>query len=193
MLRNCLIVMLSLCLLTAGTILAQEAAPGKVTMKISGPGAIDQSTIKVGEKVSVDLYFSNDKTRRGISVGFSITSKDIKSIIHVADSGNGLNPNGDIKGYNGWQNSSVFDLKGVIVSLNDWDGVLPDTGLFVGIVIKKRYEAHPETKCLSWDIIVPETGTLVIDSCYSPPGGDWMYDNNEDPAWGGPYTFKVVK
>lgn len=196
MLRRTLSIIICLGFATACLVTAQDSEtkfPAKVSLKISGPGAIDDTTIKVGEKFSVDLYFSNDTIRRGISVGFRIFSDDIKKIVHAPDSGNGISEQGDIKAYNGWQNKSVFDFTGIIITNNDWDGDLPDTAGFVGIVIKKRYQPHAETKCLSWDIIVPTTGTITIDSCFFPPGGDWMYDNNQLPEWGGPYTFKVVE
>jgi hypothetical protein len=162
-------------------------------MEVSGPGVVDSTTIKAGEKVSLDLYFSNDKERRGVSVGFLFDSENIKEIVHVPDSGNGLTELGDIKGHNGWEDKSVFDFTGIIVPLNDWDGVLPDTVGFAGIVIKKRWQPQELAKQLSIDIIVPDTGTLVIDSTYFPPGGDWMYDNEERPGWEGPYKLKVVK
>jgi hypothetical protein len=169
---------------------------GDVKMSISGPGAIDENTIKVGEPFSIDLYFSNDTIRRGISVGFEISSEDISKVIHVSDSEGGLNANGDIKGHNGWQDKSIFDFTGVMVSVDtvdDWDGALPDTVGFAAIVIKKRWHPHELMKGLSMDLIVPEPGTLVVDSTFFPPGGDWMYDNEELPQWGGPYRFKVVE
>jgi hypothetical protein len=162
-------------------------------MKLSGPGAVDDTTIKAGEPFFLDLYFSNDTLRRGISVGFKIVSDDIKSIVHVADSGMGLNPNGDIAGYNGWQDKSVFDFTGVIVSEDDWDGILPDTVGFAGIVIKKRWQPQESQKNLSMHLMIPTPGTIVVDSAFFPPGGDWMYDNEQKPGWGGPYTFKVVE
>ena len=196
MLKRSFTLIVCLGLAIAGLVTAQDDGgqyPGRVAMKISGPGAIDASTVRAGEKFSVDLYFSNDTIRRGISVGFRISSDNVPKIVHVADKGNGITDAGDIKAYNGWQDKSVFDFTGVIVTNNDWDGNLPDTAGFVGIVIKKRYQPHPETKCLSWDLLVPTAGSITIDSCFFPPGGDWMYDNNERPQWGGPYTIKVVK
>jgi len=177
------------CLLLASL----ATAAGTISMKLSGPGAVDETTIKAGEKVSFDLYFSNDAVRRGISVGFKMTSDNITEIVHVADSGKGLNEHGDIKGYNGWEGKAVFDFTGVIVAPHSWEGTLPDTIGFAGIVIKKRWQPQELTKQLSWDVIVPDTGTIVVDSTFFPPGGDWMYDNEELPGWEGPYEFKVVK
>ena len=176
-----------------GAFLVAGALAGDVSLQLSGPGVVDQSTIKAGEKVSLDLHFSNDKVRRGVSVGFKITSEDIAEIVHVADSGNGLNDHGDIKGFNGWADKSVFDFTGIIVAPHSWDGALPDTIGFAGIVIKKRWQPQESQHQLSLDIIVPEPGTITVDSTFFPPGGDWMYDNEELPDWGGPYTIKVVK
>jgi hypothetical protein len=177
----------------ASLILAGAAMAGEISMKLSGPGVVNDSTIKAGQSVSADLYFSNDKVRRGISFGLKFTSDNIKRMVHVADSGNGLNDVGDVKGYNGWQDKSVFDFTGVIVSQDDWDGVMPDTIGFAGIVIKKRWQPQDLQKQLSITFMMPDTGTVVVDSSFFPPGGDWMYDNNDKPEWGGPYKIKVVK
>ena len=164
-----------------------------ITMKLTGPGAVNDTTIKAGEKVALELHMSNKKPRRGISIGFKFTSPDIKKIIHPADSGNGLNKAGDVKGYNGWENKSVFDLTGVLAAEKDWDGMLPDTLGFGALVVKNTYEPHEMMKTLSIDLIVPTAGTLTIDSTFFPPGGNWQYGLGGKPGWGGPYTFKVVE
>ena len=179
--------------LCVSVLIAATAMAGDISIKLSGPGVVNDSTIKAGQPVSADLYFSNDKVRRGISVGFKFTSDDIKQIVHVADSGNGLNDRGDIKGYNGWQNKSVFDLTGVMVIEENWDAQLPDTVGFVGIVIKKRWQPQDSQKQLSVAFTVPDPGTLVIDSTFWPPGGEWMYDDTSKPEWEGPYKITVVK
>ncbi|RME31513.1 MAG: hypothetical protein D6800_00700 [Candidatus Zixiibacteriota bacterium] len=164
-----------------------------VSMAISGPGAVNDSTIKAGKKVSVDIYWANDHQPMGFTTGFKITSDNIKRIIHPADSGNGINPRGDVKGYNGWQDRSIWDLGGVFVVTRNWDGELPDTIGFGGAVVKKRYKPHPKQKVLSFDIIVPDTGTIVIDSSFFPPGGYWKFGPKGHPTWAGPYKFHVIK
>ncbi len=165
-----------------------------VDMEISGKGAVNDSTIKVGEPVSVDIYWSNDKDgRRGFTTGFRVFSDDINKVIHVSDSGNGLNDNGDIKGHNGWENTSVWDFAGIWTVMVDWDGALPDTVGFGGAVIKNRYDKHEREKVLSWDLIIPEEGTITIDSTFFRTGGFWKFGSGEQPEWKGPYTFKVVK
>ncbi|MBD3404034.1 hypothetical protein GF420_14170 [candidate division GN15 bacterium] len=171
----------------------QTLAPPAVTLQISGPGAVDPSTIKVGEPVNLDLYFSNDKDRRGFSMGFRIISPDIKRIEHIPDSGNGLNDAGDVKGYNGFENKSIFDLGGVWVNEKSWDGILPDTAGLAGVTVRTFYEPHDMQKVVSMAIRVLEPGTLVVDSSFFPPGGYWQYGNTEKAAWGGPYEFKVVE
>ncbi|MBU0983611.1 MAG: hypothetical protein KKA42_07060 [candidate division Zixibacteria bacterium] len=173
---------------------AGTAFGADIKMKISGKGAVDANTIKAGEPVSVDIYWSNDKEgRRGFTCGFKVTSKDIKEIVHVVDSGKGLNPRGDIKGHNGWQDASVWDFAGVWTPEVDWDGKLPDQIGFGGAVVKKQYGPHELTKVLSFDIIVPEAGTIVIDSAFFPPGGYWKFGSGEKMTWDGPHTYKVVK
>ncbi len=168
------------------------AAGSEVTVKASGPGAINDSTIKVGEKVDIDIYFSNDKPRKGFSVGFQLSSPDIKQIQHVPDSGFEKYP--DLKGYNGWQDKSVWDLNGIMISAkSDWDGKLPDMIGLGGVTVKQRFQPQEAKKVLSINLIIPEPGTLVVDSAYYPPGGYWKYADNELPNWKGPYKFKVVK
>ena len=182
------IALMTLCL-CAGSILATD-----VSMRISGPGAINDSTIKVGEPVSVDIYWSNDKDgRRAFTTGFALMSEDIKKVIHVPDSGNGLNENGDLKGHNGWEGTAVWDFAGVWTPAPDWDGTLPDTIGFGGNTVNSHYDKHEEMKVLSMDLIIPETGTLVIDSSFCRPGSFWKFASGEKPNWHGPYTFHVVK
>jgi len=88
----------------------------------------------------------------------------------------------------------------VYVIDKDWDGVLPELLGFGGISVKQGYKKEVEpSKKLSFDLIIPETGTLVVDSSYYPPAGEWYYSSPQDierlhkPSWGGPYTFKVIK
>jgi len=156
---------MTICCLVALAVMAGAVLADDVKIKISGPGAVDANTIKAGEKVSVDIYTATDTMRTGFTLGFALKSKDISRIIHVADSGNGLNENGDIKGYEGWNDKSVSDLK----------------------------------KTISFEIIVPEPGTLVLDSAYYPPGGKWLFSSPprlagpSSPSWDGPHTFKVIK
>ncbi len=170
-----------------------------IELKLSGPGAVGDATIKAGKPVSVDIIIENDTIFTGFTMGFKIFSPDLKKIVHVADSGNGLNERGDVKGYNGWHDDSVWDLKGIFVRETDWDGNLPDTLGFGGLSVKKRYTAHKAEKKLSFEIMVPEPGTLVIDSSFYPPGGKWLYSaparigSTISPDWNGPYQFKVIK
>lgn len=170
----------------------------KISVAISGPGAVDETTIKAGEPVSVDIYWDNgDDDRRGFTTGFRIFSETIKTIIHVADSSGGLTEAGDVKAHNGWEGFSAWDFTGIRAVLNDWDGELPETIGFGGLRVKNVYDAHENKKVLSWTIIVPETGKFTIDSTFYLPGGIWAIvgpDGAEiKPAWGGPYTFKVVE
>ena len=188
----------AVCALMASLVVAEDAV--KATLKapavelhISGPGAIDAGTIKVGEPVSLDLYFSNDMQRRGFSMGVKILSKDISNIVHLIDSGKGLNKAGDVHGFNGFEDKSIFDLGGVWVTERSWDGKLPDTVGFGGVTVRAFYEPHEMEKVLSMNLKVMEPGTLIVDSSFFPPGGYWKYGNEDQAAWGGPYKFKVVK
>ena len=187
--------------ITTFLIVAAVASVGAtgITLKLSGAGAAGEATIKAGQPVSVDIVIENDTIFTGFTMGFKITSPDLESIVHVADTGNGINETGDVKGFNGWQDESIWDLNGVFVRETNWDGKLPDTLGFGGLAVKKKYTAHKAEKKLSFDIMVPQAGTIVIDSSFFPPGGRWLFSAPArlgatlSPDWGGPYKFKVVK
>ena len=165
-----------------------------VSMQISGSGAVNDSTIKVGEKVTFDIYFENDTEFKGFSLGFKIKSEDIEKVTHLKDVGNGLNKEGDIKGYNGWENNSVWDLGGIYVIERDWDGNLPDLLGFGGVCKSKVYTPHEKSKKLSFDLMFDREGMVTVDSSFFPPTGKWLFSPpNTSPTWHGPYTFKVVK
>lgn len=193
-------IVLSFAFVCLALVSAQAKTGASIAMKLSGPGAVNDSTIKAGQPVSVDIYMTNDTTREGFSFGFAFKSETIKKIIHPnADSGKptslATSKLGDVKGFNGWQDKSVWDFGGVYVVEKDWDGVLPELLGFGGISVKQHFmpTATP-TKVLSIDVIVPDTGRLVIDSAFFPPGGEWVVTPPPTkPAWGGPYKFKVVK
>ena len=175
------------------------ASAAKISLQLSGKGAVDSNTIKAGEPVSVDIYIVNDVKRAGMTIGFSIESDDIKEIIHVADSGNGLNDHGDVKGYDDWVGAEVWDLFGIFVVERDWDGEMPELLGFGAVANEKAYYPHELAKKLSFEIMIPEAGTIVIDSSYYPPGGKWMFSSppleapSHIPEWGGPYKLKVIE
>jgi hypothetical protein len=183
------------------TAVVAMAAETDVLLKISGPGAVDSTTIKAGQPVSFDFYFANNKDHgRGFTTGFCIKSKDIKKIVHAADKSGGLSESGDIKGYNGWETAGIWDLGGVYIPRPDWDGNLPDTMAFAGAVVKKLYNKHPLLKVLSWNLVINEPGQLVVDSCFVRPGSAWQIVHADStglvisaPGWKGPYIFNVVK
>ncbi|PWB74489.1 hypothetical protein C3F09_03925 [candidate division GN15 bacterium] len=191
-----------LSLMVVGTCLMLVASgmAATVSMKLSGAGKVNDSTIKAGEKVSLDIYFDNEKPRMGLSLGFKLSSPDksITTIVHPADSGKGLAPSaGDIKGYGIYANKSVFKVLNQPV-LADWDGKLPDVMGFMTMVLKDPWATQPVAKNYSIDLIVPTAGTLVVDSAFFPPGGKWIFVTEANqppdiPVWKGPYKFKVVK
>lgn len=171
-----------------------------VSMQLSGAGKVNDSTIKAGEKVTLDIYFDNDKPRMGLSLGFKISSPDksITTVVHPADSGKGLTPSvGDIKGHGIYADKSVFKVLNQPV-LSDWDGKLPDVVGIMTMVMKGNWDKQPVQKGYSIDLIVPTPGTLVVDSAFFAPGGKWIFVTAAEqppdvPAWKGPYKFKVVK
>jgi len=183
-------------LLTAA--LAVNAAG--IKMAISGEGAVNERTIQAGKPVSFDIIMMNDSLRAGITICFKIVSDDIKSVTHVSDSGsNCLNERCDVKGWNGFEDASIWDLYGMMVIEKNWDGALPELLGFGGICNKQKYLAHDWEKKLSFELIVDQPGTLVVDSSFYPPGGKWLYASPpgtieaHEPSWGGPYVFKVIE
>ena len=182
------LVALGLC----GTLLA-----GTIDLGISGPGMINDSTVRVGEPVSVDIYVENDSVFTGFTFGFRVMSDDVAEIVHVADSGKGLNPGGDIKGHNGWEDHSIWNFGGVYAVTTDWNSRLPDTIGFGGLSVQQNYKPHQRMKVLSFEIVVPEAGTVVVDSSYFPPGGKWMFATPDPsqvhfPEFRGALRFKAV-
>ncbi len=184
-----LITAIAALLLCAGSTMASS-----VSIKLSGPGAVNDSTIKAGEKVSFDIYILNDGSFTCFSMGFKISSSDIAVVAHPADSGNGKNSAGDVKAFGGFEDASIFDLGGLYVVESDWDGKLPDLIGFGGLCAHKSYDAHENGKRMSFDLLFDGAGTVVVDSSFFPPGGQWVFAQPKHaPAWGGPYTFQVVK
>lgn len=174
----------------------------KVNMKLSGPGAVNDSTIKAGQPVSIDVYLSTKSELKAVSMGFRISSPDIKTVAHVKDSGAWLGGAAGIKGWNGWNDFSKWDFLNRPV-YKDWDGNLPDTLGFVTAVAKKKYLPHEEMKVYSVEMIVPGPGILTLDTAFYPPGGSWKVvlspkapgekNSDEKPGWKGPYKWTVVK
>ncbi|MDZ4722976.1 MAG: hypothetical protein SGI97_03600 [candidate division Zixibacteria bacterium] len=191
----------SLALVLSGALMLSSSVMATgVSIKVSGAGAVNDSTIKAGQKVSLDIYYENDQKWMGFTSGFKISSPTIKKIEHAADTVKGLLENGSIKGHNGWQDRSVWDF-GFYVTQTDWDGNLPDIVGFAGLAARTGYQPQKKSKMISIDIVVPEAGIIVVDSSFFPPGGYWKTARSSaaegnvtgHPKWGGPYTFKVVK
>ncbi len=183
-------------LVLAVSLLGGAAFGASVSVGVSGKGAVNDSTVIAGEPFSVDVYVANDSVQRGFTLGFKLTSDNIKKVVHVADSGKGMSIKGDVKGYNGWQDKSIWDLNGVFVVESNWDGNLPDTVGFGGVCVKLKYSPHEKMKCLSMDLMVPTEGTLVVDSSFWFPSGIWIFAGDNQtariPKWGGARKVKVV-
>lgn len=174
--------------------LAGSTVASSIDLKISGPGVVDDTTIKVGQPVSFELYIANDKKYTYMNIGFKMTSQDIKNVVHLIDSGKGYNPAGDVKCWNGFEDKSIWDFGGMHVVERSWDGVLPDTLGFGAICAYKTYDPHERRKCFSWDMRFDEVGTVVVDSTFFPPAGTWVIgEPAHEPAWGGPYVLRIVK
>ena len=192
-------VLLMFVALSAGMLEAKSKVGAAVKLGLSGEGAINDSTIKAGKDFSIDIHIENDSIRTGFTLGFIFKSEDIKNIIHLTDSGNGINDSGDLVGHNGWENNSIWDFDGTGSVELDWDGKLPEHLGFWGLSIKRHFPPMELKKVISINLNIVDTGSLVVDSVYFPPGGKWMFSSPADiaapvePDWDGPYSFKVVK
>ncbi|KAA3632919.1 MAG: hypothetical protein DWP97_10155 [Calditrichaeota bacterium] len=176
----------------AALLLAASVSATTISMKISGEGAVNDSTIAKGKKVSFDIYIENEGNYKGFTLGFKVDSKDIKTAVSPEDKGNGLNELGNIKGHNGFGDKSLWDLGGVYVIDRQWDGELPDVLGFGGVSKTKPYKPHEAEKKLSFELIFNESGTIVVDSSFFPPTGKWMFaPPSVNPEWNGPYLFQV--
>ena len=176
----------------AALILTASVSATTISMKISGEGAVNDSTIALGKKVSFDIYFENEGNFKGFTLGFKLDSKDIKSTVFPEDKGNGLNELGNIKGFNGFEDKSLWDLGGVYVIDRQWDGELPDVLGFGAVSKTKPYTPHKAEKKLSFELIFNESGTIVVDSSFFPPTGKWMFaPPSVHPEWDGPYYYQV--
>lgn len=192
--------LLSAALVIFAAFSVQAGSGASVALKLSGEGAVNDSTIKAGTPVAIDVYMTNDTARQAFTLGFKFVSKSIKTLIHpAADSAapNRIETNkrGDVRGFEGWQDKSIWDFGGVYVVEKDWDGVMPELLGFGGIAVKQGLQpiAKP-TRILSINLVVPDTGRFVVDSAFYPPGGAWLITPpSVAPKWSGPYSFKVVK
>ena len=166
-----------------------------VRLEVSGEGAIGKDKIKAGAPFSVDLYASNGGEQSGFTLGFQFTGKDgLKSVVHIfdKDADSAVYHLSSINAYNGFEDRSIWDLGGIQKRVDSWDGTLPDSALVGGISMNNVWGVTAEKKYFSFEMIAISAGTLCIDSAYIPPGGAWMYAPGPNPAWGGPYCFKVV-
>ena len=170
-----------------------SAQNSEVKLMISGPGAVNDSTIKAGQPLDIEVHCSSKVERTGYTLGLKFSSSSIKTLKHVADSGNGMDAAGSIKGYNFWKDKSFFDLD-LGVKEQEWDGTMPEHLGFWGLSAKRSLPPIEMTKAFSIRIVVPDTGTIVVDSSFFPPAGSWMFAPPGDaPKWSGPYKYKVVK
>lgn len=193
--------------LALGVVSALATSPFavSVSMKISGPGVVNDSTIKAGQKVSLDFYWENKSEYNGFSSGFRLFSPDksITAVSYPADSGKGMNKHGNMKAFNGWETKQVFDF-GFWASEPEVDGQLPELFGYAGVCMKQRWNPHPLQKTSSFEFVVNGAGKLVIDTSNTSPhylkvtrtrlaADTTNLPSSEIPTWGGPYTLRVVK
>lgn len=194
-----------LTLLLTGGLLAPAAEAVNVAMKLSGPGVVNDSTIKAGQKVSLDFYFDNASEYNGFSAGFRLFSPDksIKTVTYPADSGNGMNKRGNMKAFNGWETKQIFDF-GFWAPEPDADGNLPEVFGYAGVCMKQRWTPHAMLKTCGMEFIAPTAGTLVVDSSNTSPhylkvtrtqlaADTTGLPKTEIPVWKGPYKITVVQ
>lgn len=175
-----------------------------ISMKLSGPGVVNDSTVKAGQKVSLDIYSENNEEWGGISFTFKMTSPTIKKVEFPSDS-TAINERGNAHGFNGWQDKSIWDM---FVKFPEYEvnGQLPEVFGVGALVVKNKYKPHPKQKILSYDVRFTEAGSVTIDSTSIPGSGGSLWkvarsprvtpvgkESQEPVKWTGPVRFKVVK
>ncbi|MBE9479680.1 MAG: hypothetical protein IMY80_06910, partial [Chloroflexi bacterium] len=70
--RRCIV--LTIVVLTFGV---ASISAADITMMLSGQGAVNDTTIKAGQPVSIDVVVENDTVFTGFTMGFKLTSPDL--------------------------------------------------------------------------------------------------------------------
>jgi len=150
--------------------------------------------------VNIKIYFENDcGDISGFSVPFSIYSPDgsVAKITHFDVDGysaydlfGGSWNDKSITMYNGWNSSYFSPVMNHYGS--DWDGYLPDTINFTGIIdFMQRWAIDTMTHRMSYAVQVNGSGTLCIDSIdHNGYQYDWLFEY-PDFSFGGPYCWTV--
>ncbi|MFQ5606451.1 MAG: hypothetical protein ACE5GA_00785 [Candidatus Zixiibacteriota bacterium] len=161
--------------------------------KVSGEGAIGEDSILVGKEFSLDLYLSNVSMQAGFTLGFILSAKKgLKGVQHIQpDSVTTAGMN--VVGHNGFDDKSVWDLTGLKAPVYSWDGKLPDSILIGGIALNAGWDKTDLKRYVSIALKASSAGQLCVDSAFIPPGGSWMYADQTEPVWEGPYCFAAVK
>lgn len=173
--------------------LSSGANAQQAVFKISGDAVVGEDTILVGEEFSLDLYLSNVEKQNGFTLGFILSGKKgFKGVRHVQpDSVDKAGEN--VTAHNGFEDKSIWDMTGIMKPVFSWDGEFPDSILLGGIALNKGWEKTDLERYVSIAMEAKSTGHFCIDSAFIPPGGSWMYADQTEPVWEGPYCFTVVK
>ncbi len=165
----------------------------QAVFKISGDAVVGDDSVLVGEEFSLDLYLSNVEKQTGFTLGFILSGKKgFKGVRHVQPD-SVLKAGANVTGQNGFENKSIWDMTGLMKPVFSWDGKLPDSILVGGIAMNKGWEKTDLERYVSIALEAKSTGQFCIDSAFIPPGGSWMYADQTEPVWEGPYCFTVVK
>lgn len=160
--------------------------------KISGDAVVGEDSIVVGEEFSLDLYLSNVEKQSGFTLGFVLSGKKgFKGVRHVQPD-SVLTAGENVRAHNGFEDKSIWDMTGIMKPVFSWDGKLPDSILIGGIAMNKGWEKTDLERYVSITMEALSTGQFCIDSSFIPPGGSWMYADQTEPVWEGPYCFTVV-
>lgn len=161
--------------------------------KISGDAVVGEDSLLVGEEFSLDLYLSNVEKQAGFTLGFILSGKKgFKGVRHVQPD-SVLTAGENVTAHNGFGDKSIWDMTGIMKPVFSWDGKLPDSILLGGIAMNKGWEKTDLKRYVSIALEAKSTGRFCIDSAFIPPGGSWMYADQTEPVWEGPYCFTVVE
>ena len=185
MYKNFLAVLIPSLLLALATTNNANAASGNVDVRAEGVGVSVPDTINghyamVLHQHPIKFVFSaeSDFAVTGASLGWWFYSPDF-SILSIS--------HGGLEKYPAWD--TAFNLPAPGYTLQDWDGILPDTFITGGAALGPSFGPTALVDIFALNMSFPDdtSGVFCIDTTFVPPAGPWLFSNGQtaNPTWGG--------
>ncbi|MBN4076096.1 dockerin type I repeat-containing protein [Gemmatimonas aurantiaca] len=172
-------------LLASSPISAQERI-SNFDVRAEGAGVFSPDVIngnyaivKTGTEINFTISAQTISNWMGLTAGFMISSPDnsITTITHTA--GPSFTPD--------WNSQNLDGTNGPVVTLNSWDGSLPDSMLGGwAVFFGDGWGSEQLAEVIYFSMIIDEgqSGTVCIDSGFFPPAGEWLAYPDGSPQWG---------